>query len=312
MAEMKIAGLSIIPDVVQEYTNKLILERSALFRSGLIASVPAYIPSKGKVTTAPYYLGFTGADEVLSDAAPLVVNPVTSSKEVAVINFRGKAFGANDLVDALAGQDPLGDLASKFADYWVCQFNRAAVSTIVGSAAGVDVTFPGKILGVSAPLTADAIIDAKYLAGEYADALTIMVVHSAVKAQLHKNDLTKDVVIDSVGTTITTYMGMTLVVDDTLVGVAGVYPVILSAPGALLYANGTDPQVALETDRDILAGSDIVTSRQRFIMHPGGATWVGPAAGLSPTNAELQAAAHWAGADSPLRYGFRVAHVTLV
>ncbi len=311
---MTIADLAIIPEVFKEYMYALIMERSALFRSGLIANVPSEIPSKGKVVNAPFFLGFDGADEVLSDTTPLTVNPVGDFNELAVINFRGKAFGANDLVDALAGADPLGDLASRYADYWVRHLNRVAIATLMGSLQA-DAALFNDISAVTAPgnlVSANAIIDTRFKLGEYADEVSFLLCHSAVKAHLHKNDLTKDVVVDSVGTTITTYQGMQVIVDDMLAPTTGKYPIILAKPGALVYSDGTPAEQVIETDRDILAGNDTVTSRQRFIMHVSGTSWAGTPTGVSPTNVELATPANWDLADSALRVGARLLIANLV
>ena len=49
-----------------------------------------------------------------------------------------------------------------------------------------------------------------------------------------------------------------------------------------------------ETDRDSLAGEDILVTRSHFLMHPRGIKFTGASvAGSSPTNAELEAAANW-------------------
>jgi len=302
MASTKISDLSIVPEDFKAYVEKLIMERSRMFSSGFVQNVPTFIPTKGTMTNAPSFLGFDGADEVLSDSSALTVNSVGSLNAVAAINFRGKAFGANDLVDMLAGADPLGNLASKFADYWVRQLNKTLISTALGASAGADAAYGGGVIildNSANPIDGDAVIDTKQLAGEYSDMLTIMICHSAVKAKLQKNDLTKDVVVESTGTTVTTYQGMQVVVDDALAPALGVYTTIFAAPGAFLYSEGIDPALAVEVDRDILAGDDIVASRKRYIMHPAGATFLGAAvAGVSPTNAELADAANW-GAEDP-------------
>lgn len=301
MAVTKISDLSIVPEDFKDYVEKLIMERSEMFQSGLVINVPTFIPSKGTMTNAPSFLGFDGDDEVLSDSGSLTVNAVGSLNAVSAINFRGKAYGANDLVDMLAGKDPLGNLASKFADYWVRKLNQTLISTMIGASEGLDAAYgAGTIIldGSAAVLDGDVVIDTKQLAGEYGDALSLFICHSAVKASLQKRDLTKDVVVESVGTSVTTYQGMTVIVDDKLVDAAGVYTSYVAAPGAVAYSEGIDPALAIETDRDILAGDDIVTSRKRYILHPAGSTFKGASvAGVSPTNLELADEDNWGAED---------------
>lgn len=311
MAVTKIADLAIVPETFQEYVEKLIMEKSALFRSGVIASVPTFIPSKGTRTNAPAFLGFTGDDEVLSDGSALTVNPVDSINAVSVINFRGKAFGSNDLAGALAGQDPLGALANKYADYWVRMLNRVAMFSIAGASADLDAVYgAGSIINDQslASFSTDLVLDTRQLMGEYGNDFDTIVMHSAIHTAAVKNDLTADVVLDSVGTPVETFLGMRVVVDDSAVPDAGVYPTYLTKTGAVAYSEGMDPAKSIETDRDILAGDDITTSRKRYIMHPNGASWIGTTAGVSPTNPELKAAGNW-GAEDPTeakRYPIRV------
>ena len=282
-----------------------------MFRSGLIANNPTFIPSKGTTVNAPSYLGFTGADEVLSDSAALTVNKVDSVNAVAAINFRGKAFGANDLVGQLAGADPLGSLANKFADYWVRQYDSTLISVIKGTSAALDVVYgAGSIINDQSAVVigADMVIDTLALMGEYSDELQFAVMHSAVLAQLQKNDLTKDVLVDSGSNMITTYMGRQVIVDDKLVPNTGVYDTVFASAGAVMYSQGIDPSLAIETDRDILAGDDITTTRSRFIMHANGSSYVGNPTGVSPTNIELATDSSWLAEDDSesKRYKIRV------
>ena len=50
---------------------------------------------------------------------------------------------------------------------------------------------------------------------------------------------------------------------------------------------------ALETDRDILEGNDFLTTRRAFVLHPSGVSWVGSAAGATPTLVELETGTNW-------------------
>jgi len=301
MAATKIADLAIVPVTFQEYLEKLIMQKSALFRSGIIVPVPTGIPSKGKTTNAPAYLGFDGADEVLSDSAALTVNSIGSVNSVAVINFRGKAFGSNDLVDELSGKDPLGDLATKYADYWVRRLNIVALSSMQGASAGLDAAFgAGTIIndqsGVS--FSTGLVLDTRQLMGEYGSEFNTIVMHSAIHTAAVKADLTADVVIDSIGTKVETFLGMRVVVDDTISPTAGVYDTYLTKTGAMGYSEGMDSNKSIEVDRDILAGDDITTSRKRYILHPNGSSWIGTPAGNSPTNTELATAGNWGAEDA--------------
>ena len=323
MAATKISDLAIVPETFQAYVEKMIMEKSGLFTSGIAVNMPTLIPANGKVTNAPAYLGFTGDDEVLSDASSLTVNSVGSTNAISVINFRGKAFGSNDLVKQLSGADPLGMLAEKYADYWVRQLNRVALNTIKGAVGGMEVDFSGSIrndisgaAGASSNITAGASLDTVQLIGEYQEELGIVIMHSAVANYLRKQNLTNTQVFDSDVGPVNTYLGRRVVVDDTLAAfndggspsVLDTYDTLFVAPGALSYAEGIDPMLSVEMDRDILAGDDIVTSRKRYIMHPNGASFDGTPAGNSPTNVELADAGSWSAEDASedKKFGIRV------
>lgn len=73
---------------------------------------------------------------------------------------------------------------------------------------------------------------------------------------------------------------------------AKAYPIYLFGAGAIAY-NERQDAISLETDRDIILGQDILTSRRVFTMHPRGIKWKGNAAGVTPTNAELATGANW-------------------
>ena len=321
MAKTKISDLAIVPETFQAYVEKMIMEKSGLFRSGMVVNTPTLIPANGKVTNAPAYLGFTGDDEVLADDSSLTVNSVGSTNAVSVINFRGKAFGSNDLVKQLSGADPLGMLAEKYADYWVRQLNRCTYNTLNGAADGMETAFSGSIIndisaeaGVLSNITAGASLDTVQQMGEYQEDLGIVIMNSAVANYLRKNDLENSRTADSDSSMLMTYLGRQVVIDDTIATVSegspayDTYRTFFVAPGAMSYAEGIDPMLSVEVDRDILAGDDIVTSRKRFIVHPNGASWTGTPAGVSPTNAELGTGSNWGAEDASedKKFGVRV------
>lgn len=88
-------------------------------------------------------------------------------------------------------------------------------------------------------------------------------------------------------------MGKRVIIDDGCPASAGVYTTYLFGEGAIGYGNGSAP-VPTETDRDSLAGDDILINRQHFLLHPRGVKFTSASvAGASPTNAELETATNW-------------------
>jgi len=83
-------------------------------------------------------------------------------------------------------------------------------------------------------------------------------------------------------------------VDDGCPAADGVYTTYIFGPGAIALGNGNPVGfVATETARDSLAGEDYLINRKTLILHPRGVRWVGTAAGVSPTNAELATGTNW-------------------
>ena len=300
MAVTKISDLAIVPQTFADYVEKLVMKRSNLIKSGIMQTFEADIPAKGKTIVAPAFTGFVADDEVLSDSAALTINSVGSTSATAVINFRGTSFGSNDLAGALAGKDPLGNLAIKYADYWTRALNKSALSALKGAAAGVELDHVGLILNDQslAVITNDMALNTLQLMGEYADQLTHVIMHSAVRTYLMKLDKL------TVGTTgsswegLEFYQGRVVIVDDSLVPAGAIYDTYFVGTGAIAYADGSDPDKMIEIDRDILAGDDVTTSRKRYIIHPYGSTFDGTPVGVSPTNIELAAATSWSAEDT--------------
>jgi hypothetical protein len=102
---------------------------------------------------------------------------------------------------------------------------------------------------------------------------------------------------------IETYRGARVIVDDSMpytaaAGTGGTdaaakYTTYMFGNGALGLGQGNAP-VPSETDRDSLAGNDVLVTRSHFIMHPRGIKFTSSSvAGPTPSNTELGAAANW-------------------
>lgn len=80
----------------------------------------------------PFWSDLTGDDEVLSDSGALTPGKITAGQDEAVILRRGRAWGANDLAAALAGDDPMGAIADLVASYWARMMQKALINTLTG------------------------------------------------------------------------------------------------------------------------------------------------------------------------------------
>src|SRR5690554_6075868 len=100
----------IVPDVWNSYIIERTAQLSALWQSGIVAPVQdlmGFVADGGNTINMPFWQDLTGDDEVVSaTGSPLTVTNITSEQDVAVVLARGRAWGANELAAALAGDDP--------------------------------------------------------------------------------------------------------------------------------------------------------------------------------------------------------------
>lgn len=309
MAKTKIADV-IVPEIFNPYFLQRMLDKWRLFQSGVISTDPRInnaIGSGGNTINMPYWGDLTGAgeSEVLSDSTALTAQKISALKDIAVLNFRGKAFSANELAGALAGSDPMRAIANQLADYWLMDqgttlnnilkgvFATTLASTHVHDIASESIAGQSD----STKFSDSDFLEAAYLLGDRQTEFTAMAVHSAVEKHMHSKDLISYVTPSGQPSTIPHYRGRVLIVDDNVPTAAGStdgtkYYNILFGPGAIGFGE-TPPPTAIETDRDSLAGDDYLIQRRHFVMHPRGVKWVGSPSGESPTNAEFATGGNW-------------------
>jgi hypothetical protein len=290
----------IVPSVFNPYVIQRTAELSALSQAGIISNdseLDRLASAGGKLINMPYWNDLTGDDEVLSDSGALTPEKITAAQDIAALFMRGKAWSTNDLAKALAGSDPMAAIGDLVAEYWARRRQALLFSMLKGVFAAASMS--GNLLDISA-LVGDAAVmsatnfaDALQLLGDAKFKITALGTHSAVETALVKKDLI-DTEKDSQGNpTISTFMKKRLIVDDGCPAAGGIYTTYLFGEGAIGLGNGAAP-VPTETDRDSLAGDDILINRQHFVLHPRGVKFTSAAvAGSSPTNAEAETAANW-------------------
>lgn len=304
MAYTKISDV-IVPEVFVPYVLNRSMELSALWSSGIVATdarVEIGARKGGETVNMPYWNDLTGDEEALSDQIALTVNSITAGQDVAVLQAVGKAWGANDLAGTLAGDDPLMAIGDLVAAFWARVMQKRLLSSLGGVFAAASMS--GNLLDISSESAGAAVIDkssfadAMFLLGDAAGGLTGVAMHSATYQKLYKDDLL-DTVRGADGTAFTTYQSKRIVVDDGLPVSSGVYTTYLFGPGAFGYAEGS-PKVPVETDRDSLAGEDILINRRHFVIHPRGVKWVGTATISSgddtaghPSRTDLATGTNW-------------------
>ena len=278
----------IVPEVFNPYVVEKTTELSALYQSGIVASsdeLNSLALSGGRLINMPFWNDLDGDDEVLSDINALDVERITSGQDIAVLLMRGKAWSVNDLAKALSGDDPMQVIGQLVAGYWARRMQAAILSILEGVFAAPSMA--PNVYNTDVRIDSDNMILASQCLGDAKSKLTGYLMHSAVEADLARQDLI-DFAKDSTGSIeIPTYFGKPVIVDDGCPVANGVYTTYIFGQGAIGYGEGAAP-VPTETTRDALSGDDILINRRHFILHPRGVRWLDQAvADRSPTNAEL-------------------------
>lgn len=303
MAVTKISDV-IVPEIFTPYVIEKTAEKSRILTSGIAVANPRLnelVSGGGTTIQMPYWKDLTGDDEVLSDQNPLTPGKIGADKDIAALLLRGKAWGANELAGALAGDDPMEAIADRVSDYWARQEQKMLVAVLTGAFAAASMS--NHILDKSTEaISGNIVLDGKQLLGDSADQLQAIMMHSAVYTELQKQNLIQYTTTSDGKVTIPTYLTYQVIVDDGMpvetVGEGAsaykVYTTYLFAKGSIGRGEGTPVSLTpTETDRDSLAGEDFIINRRALVLHPMGVKWKGTPAGSTPTNAELATGTNW-------------------
>lgn len=307
----------IVPEVFNPYFIQRTMEMARFYMGGIVSNdeeLNRLAQTGGRLLNMPFWNDLTGDDEILSDSGALTPGKIGSGQDVAVLHMRGRAWSVNDLAKALSGDDPMAAIANLVAQYWARRMQKVGIASLKGviadnvandsgdmrvNAAGAtnaDVTADTKFSG-------DVFVDGQATFGDAIGGLSGIGFHPTVYHNLKKIDQISFEKESEGDLEIETYRGLRVIVDRNLpytpaagsggTDAAAKYTSYLFGNGALGMGQGGAP-VPSETDRDSLAGEDILVTRSHFIMHPRGVKFTDTSvAGKSPTNTELEAAGNW-------------------
>ena len=309
----------IIPEVYQSYTAVNSPEKTAFFESGVAtrnAALDQKANSGGNKLNIPFWNDLDGStapnlssDNPSSEATP---NKVTTGKQIAQMAYLNQAFSAADLAGEIAGSSPMQHIRNRFGRYWMKQWQRRVIASIVGIINDNEANDGGDMVNdVSTEdgdnATADnlfsrtAFTGAAFTLGDAFDGVNAIAVHSIVyKTMVDNDDI--DFIPDSQGQlTIPTFLGRRIIVDDGLPVEAGStsgnkYTSILFGGGAIGYGEG-QPSVPVEVKREALQGDgggvEYLIERKSWLIHPAGFQVAATPAADSFSITELEAAATW-------------------
>lgn len=292
------------PTLFDPYVIQRTQELSALYQSGIItanAHFDALASDAAQVHNMPFFEDLSGDAQDVVEGKALTANKITSSKDVSTTIRRAQMWSATDLSAALAGTDPMAAIGSLVAGYWAREFQKELINMLSGVFA-CD-TMKDHTLDISAGtgkaayISASSFIDALQLLGDAQGNLSTVVMHSATKAYLKKQNLI-EFERDSTDVEFETYQGRRVIVDDGCPVDSGVYTTYIFGQGAVAFGNGSPAGfVTTETDRDKKYGSgiDYLINRKCFIMHPRGVAWQNAvrANAESVSRTELADATNW-------------------
>lgn len=308
----------IIPEIYMGYTAVNSPEKTAFFDSGVVvrnAMLDSLANGASDTFKIPFWNDLDASsapnlsDDTTNSATPL---KITAAKQIGRKAFLNQWYSAADLAGELAGSEPMSQIRNRFGTYWMRQWQRRLIASTNGILADNIASNSGDMLfsvaaesvagqSASTKFNRDAFTEAAYTMGDAASNLTSIGVHSHVMAQMVKND---DIVYipDSQGQlTIPTYMGLRVIVDDSLTVTAGTtdgfkYTSVLFGAGAFGYGEGS-PMNPVEVERQALQGNgggvEYLGERKTWLLHPAGYQATGTPAGDSFTLAELAAATSW-------------------
>lgn len=286
----------IVSEIFTPYVIEKTAEKSRILTSGIAVANPKLnqlVTGGGTTINMPFWQDLDGEDEVLSDNKALTPGKINAEADIASLIMRGKAWGANDLAGALAGSDPMAAIADRVSDYWARREQKILVSILKGVFSSD--TMSNHVLDKSTvPIDGKLVLDGKQLLGDSADQLQAIMMHSAVYTELQKQNLIQYTTTSDGKVVIPTYLTYQVIVDDGMPVEEGVYTTYLFARGVIGRGEGTPvSMVPTETDRDSLAGEDILVNRRAFVLHPFGVKWIGTPTGVTPTNAEFEVGTNW-------------------
>lgn len=239
-------------------------------------------------------------------------NKIDTAKMSFRLTSQNQSWSTMDLTRELALEDPAGAITGKLGQYWATINERRVIRSMLGILAdnvandGSDMLKSVATDGAGAVTDAERIspevvLDAKQTMGDHAGSLSTIAIHSVIYTRLQKQNLI-DYIPDARGETmIPTYLGYTLVIDDSLPAVAGTnritYTCIFFGAGVLGAASGKvmmPSEMKRDPDAGNGGGQDTLHSRRSDLIHPLGFSFTSSSvAGQSATLAELENAANW-------------------
>ncbi|SHE62060.1 major capsid protein [Clostridium fallax] len=295
----------IVPELFNPYVINKTMEKSALIQSGIITNNSEFdslASQASPLINMPFFEDLTGESEQIIEDGDLEAAKITSKKDVAAILRRAKMWSATDLSAAMSGKDPMGAIGQLVSGFWARDMQKELIAILNGifSATSMkdNLLDISSLEGDKAKWSASAFIDAQQKLGDAQELLTGVMMHSAVKSELKKQNLIQTI-RPSDSPEFDVYQDKRVIVDDGCpVDSSGIYTTYLFGQGAIALGNGNPVGfVPTETDRDKKKGSgvDYLINRKTYILHPRGIKFTNTKVAKTegPSRAELKEKTNW-------------------
>ena len=296
------------------------IEQNRFLASGVMVNnteLGAMASASSTIGEIPFFKGLTNDEpNYSSDDSAVLSAPakITGAKQIYRKAFKNKSWATMDLAVEIAAVKPVEAITGRIGKYWAVDTEKRVINSLKGVMADNIANDGGDmVVSVATLETGDAPTDAKCInSGLVIDALTTMgdmsqsintiAMHSIPYAKLQKLNLIAYLPTTDQTIQIPTYLGLKVVVDDSLTPRAGatsgfVYTSILFGSDSIGYGAGTPPvpsEVKRNPDAGNGGGQDIIYSRATEIIHPWGFQFLSASvAATSATYAELAIAANW-------------------
>lgn len=297
---------TITPEQYTKYTNWYAEEHSAFIQSGILAPTPTLdqmITAGGKLVTLPEWKQTILTDQVLEEDKALETGKTTADAQIAPVLYRGSGAAYTDLAAIIAGSNPATQLLNDFGVYTIQsdqEIMQAIIKALFDKTDGVlkDTHVSDQSGAAANVISPEMVIDARSILGTSRAKLSVIAMHSKVKAELEKQNVqTKHFIPASDSKSgFDTYLGMRVVEDDALLPDAdGNYETYLYASGAFGRNTATPADmVTYEPDRDKAKGNNMLYVRRARVIHPFGLAFTNnTVSSLTPTNTDLALPENW-------------------
>ena len=305
------------------YLTEQIVENSAMIQSGLIQTDARLNNVTGVLVELPFFDQLDYTEENVDSSATwgtstkghYLTQKHTASTQYGPIVTRGAAFAADMLSGYETGEDALANVSQQLSR----KINKDITSKVISQLTGLFGTaLAGNSLNKAAAaaatpddsnyLTAASVTQAKYLLGEKAADVSVLVVHPLVAADMEARGMltflnsggTVNYASNGVGVTDTQigyFAGLRVVVDSQVptvtpasgsTGDAMGYTCYLAAPGVI--RTGSQFPLTIKADEDILSLQNVMSVTYNRLDHVLGTSYGGD---MHPENSDLADKDNW-------------------